>query len=59
MEDHYYNAANTGFKELGLQPHLLTDDVLAEMISEVAKYKDRIDARKILPRVSWNNKKSA
>ena len=59
MEDHYYNAANTGFKELGLVPNLLTDDGLGEMIGEVAKYKDRIDARKILPRVSWNKKKTA
>lgn len=56
MEDHYYNAANTGFKELGLQPHILTDDVLSEMISEVAKYKDRIAQGKIMPRVSWNKK---
>ncbi len=59
MEDHYYNAINTGFKELGLQPHLLTDERLVEMIGEVAKYKDGIDARKILPRVSWNARKTA
>lgn len=54
MEDHYYNAANTGFKELGLQPHLLTDSVLEEMITEIARYKDGIDKGKIMPRVSWN-----
>lgn len=59
MEEHYYNAANTGFKELGLQPNLLTDASLTEMIAEVAKYKDKIDTRKILPRVRWNDKKTA
>ncbi len=53
-EDHYYNAANTGFKELGLKPHILTDDVLAEMLGQVADYKGQIDKDKIMPRVSWN-----
>lgn len=54
MEDHYYNAANTGLKELGLQPHLLTDQVLEEMITAIARYKDGIDKGKIMPRVRWN-----
>lgn len=55
-EDHYYNAANTGFKELGLEPHILTDEVLGEMLVQVSKYKDQIDGSKILPRVKWNDK---
>lgn len=53
-EDHYYNPAHSGFKELGLRPHLLSDGVLAEMLNTVIRFKDRIDTRKILPRVSWN-----
>lgn len=57
MEDHYYNAANTGFKELGLEPHFLTEGVMVEMLEQVRLYRDRIDEAKILPRVRW--KKSA
>jgi len=52
-EDHYYNAHCTGLLELGLEPHLLTDDVLAGMLEEVIQYKDQIDSAKILPRVRW------
>jgi UDP-sulfoquinovose synthase len=53
-EEHYYNPAHSGLKELGLQPHLMTDQVLAEMLRIVHSYRDLIDRRKILPRVAWN-----
>lgn len=53
-EEHYYNPKLTGLKALGLQPHLLTDDVLAQMIDEVARHKDRIKTERIFPRVRWN-----
>jgi UDP-sulfoquinovose synthase len=53
-EDHYYNAVHSGLMQLGLEPHFMTDDVLAGMLAEVICYKDRIDTAKILPRVSWN-----
>ena len=53
-EQHYYNAHYTALLELGLQPHYMTDDVLAAMLEKVIKYKSQIEARKILPRVSWN-----
>lgn len=54
-EEHYYNPVHSGLLELGLQPHFLTDDVLAEMVEMVARYRDAIDTRKILPRVRWKN----
>jgi UDP-sulfoquinovose synthase len=54
MEEHYYNPKFTGLKQLGLVPHLLTDDVLAGIMTEIIRYKDRIDVRRILPRVRWN-----
>ncbi len=54
-EEHYYNPASTGFAELGLRPHLLSDEVLAEMLRVLARFKGGIDTRKILPRVRWNN----
>jgi UDP-sulfoquinovose synthase len=53
LEDHYYNAAHSGLLELGLKPHFMTDDVLAEILEQVIRYKDNIDESKILPRVRW------
>jgi len=53
-EDHYYNPAHSGLLKLGLEPHYLTDDLLAEMLQRVLAYKDRIVQRRIMPRVSWS-----
>jgi len=52
-EEHYYNAKHSGLTELGLKPNFMTDDVLTEMLEQVIRYKDNIDASKIMPRVSW------
>ncbi|WP_169567995.1 NAD-dependent epimerase/dehydratase family protein [Sneathiella limimaris] len=54
MEEHYYNAKHHGLIELGLEPHFMTDDVLAAMIEKILKYKDKIATRKIMPRVKWS-----
>ncbi|MBF0353678.1 MAG: NAD-dependent epimerase/dehydratase family protein [Alphaproteobacteria bacterium] len=53
LEEHYYNPAHTGLLELGLEPHLLTDNVLAGMLETVARNADRIDQRKFLRGVKW------
>lgn len=53
-EDHYYNPAHSGLLELGLKPHFMTDEVVASMLERVLRYKDSIDAGKILPRVRWS-----
>jgi len=53
-ENHYYNVVNSGLKDLGLNPNLLTDEVLEGMLRRVIMHKDRISTDKILPRVSWN-----
>ncbi|MEE9386780.1 MAG: NAD-dependent epimerase/dehydratase family protein [Nannocystaceae bacterium] len=58
-EDHYYNAAHSGLLELGLKPHPMTAQVLAEMLDRVIEHKSDIDPRRILPRVRWNDKNSA
>lgn len=52
-EDHYYNPAHTGLLELGLKPHYLTDDVLAQMIEIVLKHKFNIQEHKIYRKVKW------
>ena len=54
QEEHYYNAAHSGLLELGLQPHLMTEDVLVKMLNTILPYKDQIDAAKIMPRVKWS-----
>jgi UDP-sulfoquinovose synthase len=53
LEDHYYNAKHTGLLELGLQPHYLTDEVLASMLEKVIRYRKAIDSRIVMPRVRW------
>jgi len=53
-EEHHYNPNHSGLLELGLKPHPMTDDVIAQMLEQVMCYKDHIDIRKIMPRVKWN-----
>jgi len=53
-EEHYYNAANTKLLELGLQPHLLTDEVIAHLLETIQRYKDRILLAPIAPKTKWD-----
>jgi UDP-sulfoquinovose synthase len=53
-EEHYYNAKHRGLSELGLKPHKMTDDIVAEMLEQIIPYKSLIDTSKILPRSDWN-----
>jgi UDP-sulfoquinovose synthase len=53
-EEHYYNAAHTGLLELGLRPHLLTDDVVAHLLTMIERYKDRILLGPIAPKTRWD-----
>ncbi len=53
-EEHYYNATHTRLLDLGLEPHLLTDEVIAHLIQTVERYKDRIIAENILPKTLWD-----
>ena len=52
-EEHYYNPTHTGLLELGLEPHFLTDERLAEMLEFVSKYRDRIVEHKIFRGIKW------
>jgi UDP-sulfoquinovose synthase len=53
-EEHYYNAAHTKLLALGLQPHLLTDEVIAGLIEVIQRYKDRILLGPIAPKTRWD-----
>ncbi len=54
-EQHYYNATYTHLRDLGLQPHLLTDEVLLGLIQTALERRERIDSRFIAPTVNWRN----
>jgi len=54
QESHYYNAAHQGLLDMGLKPHLLSPDVISEMLLVIAKYKDQIDTSKFMPRFSYS-----
>ena len=53
-ERHYYNPRHRGLKELGLVPHLLTDDALVQMLECVLPLRGAIDVDSIRPRVRWS-----
>lgn len=53
-EEHYYNAKNQKFYELGLSPLHFSVDSVAPIIDQVIQYKHLIDSSKILPSISWN-----
>ncbi|GAE95333.1 NAD-dependent epimerase/dehydratase [Gracilibacillus boraciitolerans JCM 21714] len=53
LENHFYQAENTKLKDLGLEPHLLTEDVIREILRAVIKHKDRVIESNILPQVKW------
>jgi UDP-sulfoquinovose synthase len=54
MDNHYFNAAHQGLLDMGLKPHLLTTEVISEMISVIAKYQYKIDHSKVMPRFSYS-----
>ena len=55
LESHYYNASHQGLTDMGLVPHLLTTEVITDMLKVIESYKDSIDTHKVMPRVSWRS----
>ncbi len=55
LEEHYYNARHSALLQLGLKPHLMTEDVLVNMLKRIAEHRDAIDRGKVMPRVSWRH----
>lgn len=53
LEEHYYNPAHTGLLDLGLEPHYLSEEVLAELMEAVQRRKSAIDVDKIFMKVKW------
>ena len=42
-------------KMLKIASHFMNDNVMAEMIKKIAKYKDLIDPSRVMPRTSWRD----
>src|SRR5687767_4774964 len=58
MEEHYYNATHTKLLDLGLEPNLLTDDVVRHLIETIQRHKDRILLEPIAPKTKWDPRSS-
>jgi UDP-sulfoquinovose synthase len=52
-EEHYYKAANTKLRDLGLQPHYLGEELVKSMLKAIDRYKERVIERSIAPRTEW------
>ena len=52
-ERHYYNAAHTRLIDLGLVPHLLSDQLIRDLLASAVKHKERIRPETFMPTVSW------
>jgi UDP-sulfoquinovose synthase len=52
-EEHYYNAKHSRLIELGLVPHLLSDSLLDSLMNIAMRYRDRVDASMMMPKVNW------
>ncbi|GAB3170735.1 NAD-dependent epimerase/dehydratase family protein [Myceligenerans halotolerans] len=55
-EQHYYRTVHTGLLDLGLQPHLLDDELIAALIETAIANADRIDPEVIDPRIAWRSR---
>ena len=53
-EEHYYNPTHSGLPELGLEPNLMSEEVLGRMLERIIENRGRIVADRIMPRVRWN-----
>ncbi len=53
LEEHYYNPTYTALRDLGLEPHLLTDRAIEGMILHAVRHRHRINVDSILPKIGW------
>jgi UDP-sulfoquinovose synthase len=58
LEEHYYRAAHTKLLDLGLLPHLLGDELLADLLSIARKHIDRLERSALAPNVEWRKTSS-
>jgi UDP-sulfoquinovose synthase len=54
QEEHHYNPTHTKLLDLGLQPRLLSNELLDTMIATILDHKHRVKQEIIQPKVKWN-----
>lgn len=52
-EEHYYNAKHTKLLDLGLDPHLLTEETIRVLLEKAAQNRSRITLDNIPAQVQW------
>jgi UDP-sulfoquinovose synthase len=52
-EEHYYNPRNDALLGLGLEPRLLSEELVETVLTKIAESAERIDRATILPQVRW------
>ncbi|MPZ99531.1 MAG: NAD-dependent epimerase/dehydratase family protein [Dehalococcoidia bacterium] len=55
LEDHYYNAKHSKLRDLGLEPHLLSDSLLDSLLNIAIEHRDAVQSGSIKPRVDWRD----
>jgi nucleoside-diphosphate-sugar epimerase len=58
-EEHYYNAKCTKLRDLGLEPHLLSDGLIDSLLSFAVEHKGRVNMDLIKPAVDWRKSGAA
>src|SRR4051812_26696927 len=58
-EEHYSNAPHPKLLELGLEPHLLGDELVRSMLGVIARYRDRVVDHAIPPSTRWRQPRAA
>jgi UDP-sulfoquinovose synthase len=54
-EEHYFKAANTRLIDLGLKPHLLTEETVEKLLLTALANRDRIHPETFEARVNWRS----
>lgn len=52
-EEHYYNPTYQGLQDIGVEPHLLTDEVMDRLFSLVESYRENIRKDVIFKGIKW------
>jgi len=52
-EEHYYNAKCSKLQDMGLEPHLLGENMTETLLEFAVEYKDRCNLDLIKPAVDW------
>ena len=53
-EEHYYNPTYSGLREIGVIPHLLTDEVMHDLFEVVERYRDSIIEDVFFKGIRWD-----